>query len=146
MKTFLKSILIGIGFAVGIALVLFCLQFVKGVGRDESIVGKDYAQIINDKFSIQSGAITGTVTNTTDKTLQYVIVEGLLFDKSGAFLAKREEYANEIEPHGTFNFQVQFSKKFNPKDGSFFIKLGDDEIKSEDEVLFEAKLKQGFIK
>lgn len=142
MKPFIKALVIGVGIAIGLILTL---SIWDSSSREESIVDKGYAKIIHDRFQIKSGAhIIGTVTNMTDETLKYVLVEGSLFDPSGTFLDKSDDYVDEIKPHGTFNFKIPFASNYRTDQDFITIRDGLT-IESTNDVSFVTKVTQGYI-
>jgi len=155
MKTLLKSILTGAGFAIGLLLVFFIWGQINKVmpasrgifshGREESIVGKNYALIINDRFQNKTDTtVVGTITNTTDQALGSVIVEASIFDTSGTFLTKEQEYVTAIRPHETFNFKINFSMPYGRR-GSNKKQQNGDPIRVEAINKVETKIKQGYL-
>lgn len=122
MNLFVRGLLSGSGFAVGLVLVgSLSLCGVSKLSRlrkfddsssisslrgDHSVIGKEMLSIKEHRVSDRS--VLGSVKNNTNKPLFSVIVEVSLFDKTGKFLDKNTEYLSIVPPNETIGFKVEF--------------------------------------
>ncbi len=117
MSTFVKGITFGLGFGLGllmIALVVINYPFIISScyddGSDDTIVGTDAITINEHRLEVVDGKpmIYGSLTNSTDKQLSSVMIEGSIYNEDGRFLDKNDDYFASLPPKETFGFKIGF--------------------------------------
>ena len=138
MNNFVKGIIFGSGFGLALviialiaAAILFLSPFRFG-DSSNSIVGKD-AIIINEhrlEFVDGKPVIYGSLTNSTNKKLSSVMIEGSLFNKDECFIDKSTEYIYSLSPKEKFGFKIYFYDWKDSKKGT--------------NLTYKVRIKQGY--
>jgi hypothetical protein len=138
MNNFVKGIIFGSGFGLGlviIALIVIGILFLSPLkfgDSPNSIVGTD-AIIINEhrlEFIDGKPMIYGSLTNSTNKKLSSVMIEGSLFNKDECFIDKNTEYIDSLSPNEKFGFKIRFYDWKDAKKGT--------------NLTYKVRIKQGF--
>jgi len=139
MNKFVRGLLFGLGFGIGIviiALLTFLVLFnspIKFGEPDSSIVGTNALIIQNHGISFEDSkpTISGTLVNSTDKTLSSVIVEASIFDdEDECFIDKEQEYFAAIKPQESVGYKIEFYDWDNSIDN--------------ENLNYKVRIKQGF--
>ncbi len=116
MNHFIKGVLFGSGFGIGLVIVALLTVFVlflsplKFGEPGNSIVGTG-ALTLHDHhmdFDDARPTVSGTLVNTTDKTLSKVMVEASIFNRQGCFVDKETEYFESIAPGEKVGYKIKF--------------------------------------
>jgi hypothetical protein len=111
--------------------ILFLSPFKFGSSPD-SIVGTDAITFNEHRLEFIDGKpiIYGSLTNSTNKKLSSIMIEGSLFNKDECFIDKNTEYIASLSPNEKFGFKIQF---YDWEDGRTEIRLN-----------YKVRIKQGF--
>jgi hypothetical protein len=116
MNNFVKGLIFGSGFGLGIVLIAGLVVFALFISPlkfgepDSNIVGTDALKIQDHRIIFHDGKpiISGTLVNSTEKNLSSVMVEASIFNEDGCFINKEYDYFNLIPPKEKVGFKILF--------------------------------------
>ena len=128
----------GSGFGLGLFIIalivigILSISPIKLGGSPDSIVGTDAITFNEHRLEFIDGKpiIYGSLTNSTNKKLSSIMIEGSLFNKDECFIDKNTEYVASLSPNEKFGFKIQF---YDWKDE-----------RTEQTLSYKVRIKQGF--
>jgi hypothetical protein len=116
MNNFVKGLLFGSGFGIGIVAIALLVIFVLFISPikfgqpGSSIVGTDALLIQDHRIIFTDGEpiISGTFVNSTNKKLSSVMVEASIFNENECFINKEDDYFDLILPKEKVGFKISF--------------------------------------
>lgn len=119
MNSFSRGVLLGSGFALGAALVLFgalalwihfATLYFDDCGDRDSVVGSNAISIDDYRVEIQDdqALVIGTLHNTTKDNIKSVMVEASIFDTEDHVLDMESDYIALLPPKEIYGFKIHF--------------------------------------
>jgi hypothetical protein len=154
MNRFSKGIVVGAGFAVGAISILIMVRLIgpvilsKSSQRPKSIVETELAIINTQRLVLIQGrpTILGSISNLTNRTIETIIIQGSLFNRTGTLLNKETDYINQVSPNEVFNFKIAFPCNVESDGNTCIITIGDTVVRSREELSYNVKITQGYFK